>query len=107
MQVTVFIRYQIDPRQIDRFEQYAERWTRIIPECGGNLFGYFMPHEGTNDIAFGIIGFDSLASYENYRRRLREDDDGRANFEFAQEHGFILRERRSFLRQVKTTRGDS
>jgi hypothetical protein len=100
MSVTVFIRYRIDPFKRDLFEQYAERWLRIIPRCGGDLLGYFMPHEGTNDIAFGLISFDSLAAYERYRTTLRADPEGAANFAFAQEHRFIASEERSFLRQV-------
>ena len=51
MAVTVFIRYQIDPFQLDAFREYAENWGRIIPACGGHLIGYYLPHEGTNDIA--------------------------------------------------------
>jgi hypothetical protein len=100
MTITVFIRYQIDPFQRDAFRAYAERWGEIIPRCGGRLLGYFLPHEGTNDVAWGLIGFDSLAAYESYRRRLREDDAGRANFESAQRGRFILREERTFLERV-------
>jgi hypothetical protein len=98
--VTVFIRYQIDPFKRDLFEQYSVRWLGIIPRCGGKLIGYFMPHEGTNNIAFGLISFDSLAAYEHYRAILLSDDEGKANFAFAQEHKFILAEERSFLRGV-------
>ena len=68
--------------------------------CGGNLLGYFLPHEGTNDEAWGLIGFDSLASYEAYRARLKADPEGRANFEFAQQRRFIRREERTFLENV-------
>jgi hypothetical protein len=99
--VTCFIRYQIDPFQRDAFEEYARRWLRIIPRCGGRVLGYFMPHEGTNDVAYGVIGFESLAEYEAYRARLRSDAEGRANFAFAEEHRLILREERSFLRGVR------
>ncbi|MBV9567582.1 MAG: NIPSNAP family protein, partial [Hyphomicrobiales bacterium] len=67
---------------------------------GGDLKGYFMPHEGTNNIAFALISFASLAAYEAYRARLKEDAEGLANFRFAEEHRFILAEERSFLRQV-------
>ena len=101
MTVTVFIRYQIDPFKRGEFEAYAQRWLEIIPACGGDLLGYWLPHEGTNNIAFGLISFDSLVSYEAYRARLRADDAGRANFEFAQAGKFILAEERSFLRQVE------
>src|SRR5438477_13014389 len=82
MALVCFIRYQIDPFQRDAFRQYAERWGRIIPRCGGDLIGYFVPHEGTNDVAWGLIAFDTLAAYEAYRARLRADPDGRQNFAF-------------------------
>jgi hypothetical protein len=100
MRITVFIRYQIDPFQRDAFREYAEAWGRIIPRCGGDLIGYFLPHEGTNDIAWGLIGFDSLRSYEDYRARLKADAEGRTNFAFAQDKRFILREERTFLERM-------
>jgi hypothetical protein len=94
------IRYQIDPFQLAEFERYAATWSQIIPRCGGRLIGYFVPHEGTNDVAFGIIGFESLAAYEEYKRRLWEDEGARENFQMAREKRLILREKRSFLRLV-------
>ena len=100
MTVTVFIRYQLDPFQRTEFEAYPKKWLSIIPACGGDLIGYFMPHEGTNNIAFGLISFASLADYETYRARLRGDAAGRANFAFAEEQRFILAEERTFLRKV-------
>jgi hypothetical protein len=100
MAITVFIRYQIDPFKRDLFEAYARRWLDIIPKCGGDLRGYWMPHEGTNNIAFGLISFESLAAYESYRARLRADSEGVANFAFAEEHKFIVAEERTFLREV-------
>jgi NIPSNAP len=103
MAITCFIRYEIDPFQRDAFDQYARTWGWIIPRCGGDLVGYFLPHEGTNHIAWGLIAFDSLAAYEAYRTRLKADPEGRANFAFAQEHRFILREERTFLETVEGT----
>lgn len=100
MTVTVFIRYVIDPFQRDAFAEYARIWGRIIPKCGGGLIGYFLPHEGTNNIAWALISFDSLATYEAYRTRLRADPEGAANFRFAQEKRFILSEERTFLEAV-------
>ena len=100
MTVTVFIRYQIDPFKRAEFEQYAKRWLTIIPKCGGNVVGYWMPHEGTNNVAFGLISFDNLAAYEAYRARIRADDEGGANFQFAENNRLILAEERTFLRQV-------
>ena len=105
MQVTCFIRYQIDPFQREAFTAYAQAWGRIIPRCGGQLLGYFLPHEGSNDIAWGLIGFDSLADYEAYRARLRSDPEGRENFDRAQRERFILREERSFCAGVPGTLG--
>ncbi|MCG2584685.1 NIPSNAP family protein [Massilia sp. TS11] len=98
--ITVFIRYEIDPFQRAAFQEYAENWGRIIPRCGGQLLGYFLPHEGSNYEAWGLIGFASLAEYEAYRARLKADPEGRANFAFAQERRFILREERRFTEKV-------
>jgi hypothetical protein len=103
MTITCFIRYQIDPFQRDAFQQYAETWGRIIPRCGGHLIGYFLPYEGTNDVAWGLIAFDSLAAYETYRARLRGDEESRANFAMAQAKRLILREERTFLEVVDGT----
>jgi NIPSNAP len=103
MKITCFIRYQIDPFQRDEFKKYAENWGRIIPRCGGHLLGYFLPYEGTNDIAWGLIAFDTLAAYENYRARLRSDAEARANFLMAQTKRLILREERTFLEVVDGT----
>ena len=100
MTITCFIRYQIDPFQRAAFKTYAENWRRIIPKCGGDLIGYFLPYEGTNDVAWGLISFPSLAAYEEYRARLKADAEGQANFSFAQERRFILREERAFLEAV-------
>lgn len=98
MSIVCHIRYQLDPAKRAAFEDYAKNWGGIIPRCGGNLFGYFMPHEGTNDIARALIGFESLAAYETYRTNLRRDAEGMANFAFAERERFVLREKREFLR---------
>ena len=103
MSIACFIRYQIDPFQRDAFKLYAERWGRIIPRCGGHLIGYFVPHEGTNDEAWGVLQFQSLADYEAYRQRIKADAEGRDNFEFAQAKRFILREQRTFVEAVEGT----
>lgn len=103
MTVTVFIRYEIDPFQKAAFQQYAENWGRIIPRCGGHLIGYFLPSEGTNYEAWGLIGFAGLAAYESYRSRLRTDEEGARNFAWAQEKRFILREERTFTQGVAGT----
>ena len=103
MTIACFIRYRIDHFQREAFKEYAENWARIIPRCGGDLLGYFLPHEGSNDEAWGIVAFASLAAYETYRSTLKADPEGRANFAFAQEHRFILREQRTFLETIAST----
>lgn len=105
MSITCIIRYEIDPFQRDEFKEYAENWGRTIPRCGGHLVGYFLPHEGTNNVAWGLIAFDSLAHYEAYRARLKADEDGRSNFTLAQERKFILKEERTFVEVVNGTFG--
>jgi hypothetical protein len=105
MKITCFIRYQIDPFQREEFKRYAENWGRIIPRCGGHLVGYFLPSEGTNDVAWGLIAFDSLADYEAYRARLRSDPEAIENFSTAQSKRIILREERTFVEIVDGTFG--
>ena len=105
MTVTCFIRYEIDPFQREAFKKYAENWGRIIPRCGGHLVGYFLPHEGTNTVAWGLIAFDSLAAYEAYRARLRADPEARQNFDMAQSKRFVVREERTFVEVVDGTLG--
>ena len=105
MKITCFIRYQIDPFQRDAFKEYAENWGRIIPQCGGHLVGYFLPYEGTNDVAWGLIAFDSLAAYEKYRALLRSDSEAVENFTMAQTKRFIVREERTFVEIVDGTFG--
>lgn len=97
MTITCAIRYVIDPHQREAFEAYARNWLSIIPACGGDLIGYFLPHEGTDNIAHALISFPSLADYEAYRARLKTDPAGADNFAFARERRFILSEQRTFL----------
>jgi hypothetical protein len=103
--IACVIRYEIDPFQRGSFKEYAANWGRIIPRCGGHLVGYFLPHEGTNDVAWGLIAFESLAAYEAYRARLKSDPESLANFAMAQTKRLILREERNFVEVVDGTFG--
>lgn len=96
--LTCFIRYEIDPFKVEAFGQYARNWGQAIPRCGADLVGYFAPHEGSATTAYGIYNIASLAAYEAYRARLRDDPAGRENYEFAKRERFIRREDRIFLR---------
>ena len=105
MTIVCIIRYEIDPSQRGAFERYAQAWGRIIPRCGGHLVGYFLPWQGTNYVGWGLIAFESLAAYETYQQRIRSDDEGKKNFELAQQQRFILREERNFVEAVDGTFG--
>jgi len=96
MTIACFIRYEIDPAQREHFRRYAQTWARVIPRLGGELIGYFLPHEGSNYEAWGLVAFASLAEYERYRERLKADAEAMANFAFAQRERFIVREQRRF-----------
>jgi hypothetical protein len=98
MTITCFIRYEIDPFKKDDFVEYARNWGQAIPRCGADLIGYYAPHEGSATTAYGVYNIDSLAAYEAYRARLAADPLGKANYEFAREKRFILREDRAFFR---------
>jgi len=107
VKITCIIRYEIDPYQREAFKEYAENWGRIVPRCGGHLVGYFLPYEGTNNIAWGLIAFDSLASYEVYKKKLKADPEARNNFAAAEAKRIILREERNFVEIVDGTFGVS
>jgi hypothetical protein len=68
MTITVFIRYQLDPYKRDGFDAYARNWLTIIPKCGGEVVGYWMPHEGADNIAYGLISFASLAPTSRWHK---------------------------------------
>lgn len=105
--LTCFIRYELDPYKLPAFGEYVRNWGQAIPRCGADLIGYFAPHEGSATIAYGVYSVASLAAYEVYRERLRDDPLGRENFSFARRERFIQREDRSFLQLVSKPHGDS
>jgi hypothetical protein len=100
--ITVCIRYTIDIHKHNDFETYARNWSRIIPRCGGELLGYFLPTKlaGATNIAYALINFADLAAYERYREALMKDEGAKQNFAFADESGCIQIEERSILQPV-------
>jgi hypothetical protein len=96
--ITCIIRYHINPSKKAEFERYARNWGQAIPRCGGDLVGYFAPHEGSATLAYGVYSVESPAAYEQYRARLAADPLGRENYAFAQRERFVLREDRTFLK---------
>ena len=98
--LTCVIRYHIAPARRDAFETYARTWAEAIPRCGASLTGYYLPHEGSATLAYGIYDIESLAAYEAYKARLAADPLGRENFDFARAERFITREDRTFLKRI-------
>lgn len=96
--ITCFIRYELDPFKVPEFETYARNWGQIIPRCGAELVGYFAPYEGSANIGYAVYHIENLAAYEAYRERVRNDPQGRDNYDFSAKERFILREDRLFLR---------
>ncbi len=96
--ITCFIRYELETAGAEDFNTYARQWGEAIPRCGADLIGYYGPHEGSANVAYGVYNIASLAAYELYRARLQEDPLGREAFQFARAKRFIRREDRLFLR---------
>ncbi|MEM7168964.1 MAG: NIPSNAP family protein [Pseudomonadota bacterium] len=98
--ITCHLTYQIDPTKADDFEVYAKAWITLVERFGGTHHGYFLPHEGPNDLAFAAFSFPSLADYERYRQDSALDRDCRAAYDFAVKTACIKRYDRHFLRPV-------
>ena len=99
--VTCFLRYEIDPAKIAEFEHYARLWVPLVDRLGGRHHGYFLPSEGANDVALALFSFPSLASYEEYRCKAREDPECQAAIRYGRETGCVVRFERSFFRPVR------
>jgi acetylornithine deacetylase/succinyl-diaminopimelate desuccinylase-like protein len=98
--VTCYLRYIIDPDKLDSFEEYGRLWIKLVAKLGGQHHGYFMPHEGANNVALALFSFPSLAAYEDYRKRMAADPECQEAFALAQKTKCILSYERSFMRPV-------
>lgn len=98
--ISCTIRYEIDPDRLDAFEVYAKAWIHLVTKLGGVHHGYHLPHEGPNDIAWCHFSFDSLAAYQTYRDRMRDDPECLRAYEHARATGCIRRYDRSFTRPL-------
>lgn len=98
--ITCSLRYEIDPYKLKEFEHYAALWIPLVNRLGGKHHGYFLPHEGANDIALALFSFPSLAAYEVYREAIAADAECQAAFAYAEETRCILRYERSFMRPM-------
>ena len=100
--ITLSIRYTIEARKRPDFDRYARSLTKIVPRCGGELVGYWLPTKfaGPTNQALALINFGSLAAYEQYRARLAGDPDNVEAIRLADESGCILVEDRTILEPV-------
>lgn len=98
--ITCHLTYKIDPQKLADFEAYAKAWIPLVERFGGTHHGYFLPHEGPNDLAFAAFSFPSLAAYEVYRTKAASDPDCQAAIAFAERTKCIERYDRYFLRPV-------
>jgi len=98
--ITCYLKYVIDPWKIAEFEAYARAWIPIVNRMGGTHHGYFLPHEGANNLAYALFSFPNLAAYEDYRKRLAVDPECQAIFEGERQIRSIISYERSFMRPV-------
>lgn len=96
--ITCAIDYVIDPSKIEAFEQFGRAWMDLVRRHGGIHHGYFLPAEGASDKARALFSFESLAAYEQYRKRFGVDPDFIAADRIRDESGCVLRYERTFMR---------
>nr|MDJ0624245.1 NIPSNAP family protein [Desulfocapsaceae bacterium] len=62
--------------------------------------GYFLPHEGANNIAYALFSFPSLAAYEDYREKIKMDHQCIMAFKHAEKTRCIISYQRSFMKPI-------
>ena len=98
--ITCYLKYIIDPYKVNEFEEYAKLWIPLVNKYGGNHHGYFLPHEGANNIAYALFSFESLAQYEIYRNKIMTDKECVQAFEHAEKTKCIVSYERSFMKPI-------
>ena len=98
--ITCYLKYTIDPYKLEAFAVYAKMWIPLVNKFGGTHHGYFLPHEGANNVAVALFSFPSLADYELYREKIRRDPDCVAAFKHAEDTRCIVSFERSFMKPV-------
>lgn len=98
--ITCYLRYVVNPLKLKEFESYGKLWIPLVERFGGTHHGYFMPHEGANNIALALFSFSSLAAYEEYRLKAAQDPDCQAAMSYYEETQCFLSYERSFMRPV-------
>jgi len=98
--ITCYLKYVIDPYKIKEFKKYAEMWIPLVNKFGGTHHGYFLPHEGANNIAVALFSFQTLAAYEEYRIKMAKDPECQIAFDHADKTKCIMSFERSFMKPI-------
>jgi hypothetical protein len=98
--VTCYLRYVLDPFKVKEFEHYGRMWIALVEKFGGTHHGYFLPSEGTSNVALALFTFPSLALYEQYRTQAASDPECQAAMRHYEETRCFLSFERSFFRPV-------
>ena len=98
--ITCYLRYVIDPFKLKEFEAYGKMWIPLVEKFGGTHHGYFLPHEGPNNIAHAMFSFPTLAAYETYRTAAADDTECQAAMRYYRDTRCFLSFERSFVRPV-------
>jgi len=98
--ITCYLKYVIDPFKIKEFEHYGKLWIPLVEKLGGTHHGYFMPHEGPNNIALALFTFSSLAGYDQLRSRASGGADCLKAMAYYRETKCFLSFERTFMRPV-------
>lgn len=102
--ITCYLKYIIDPYKLTEFEVYAKSWIPLVNKFGGHHHGYFLPHEGANNVAVALFSFESLAAYEHYRLDSASDLDCQKAYDYAITTRCIVSYERSFMTPVGAQR---
>lgn len=98
--ITCTLRYIIDPYKLAEFEHYAKLWIPLVTRMGGTHHGYFLPHEGPNNIALALFSFPTLAAYEVYRIELAVDAECQAALAYGEKTRCIISYERTFMKPL-------
>jgi antibiotic biosynthesis monooxygenase (ABM) superfamily enzyme len=97
--ISCYVRYTIDPDQVDAFEAYARAWISLVNSMGGTHHGYFLPVEGSDE-AVALFSFASMEDYQAYRHRRKEDPRCKAAFAIAENTKCIVNYEGRFMRPI-------
>ena len=85
------------------FKGYVEHELEAIRNAGGKIVGYWLPTDfaGPTNIAYGLIDFLTLASYEQYRKALADDPLHQRNADELTRSGAVLNMERSIIERCR------